>query len=196
MLKRHQTNSLFPSSAVSQHWMRWLNLLQPQVWNVGVGKPEVSIFPGVWTGSKPVMHQADFWTCLCWRGFNNLTLDTSSAAAHTKTAMLKGKNTAYEKSHRVCGNQDPLVWRTVREFIWASVIRITCYRAGFAHSMLDGCSYPFEISLDLKSFILGQWETCAERRSTHIILRLQRANCFAISHFHLPSDLILKHPLR
>lgn len=70
--------------------------------------------------------------------------------------MLKGKSIAYEESHRACDNQDPLVWRTGMKFIWASKIRIGCYRAGFAHSTLDGGSCPFEISMDLMSFIVGQ----------------------------------------
>lgn len=157
-----------------------------QIQNLGTGKTEVSRFIGVGAGSDPVINRVAFWTCLYWRGLNNLTLDTSLAAAHTNTAMLKGKSIAYEKSHRVCDNQDPLVWRTRRKFIWASEIRIGCYRAG--------C--PFEISLDLKSFMPGQWEACAKQRPIHIILRLQRANCFAISHFHLPSNLIWKHLLR
>ena len=127
-----------------------------QIWNLGIGKTEVSRFVGVGAGSEPVIHRAAFWTCLYWRGLNNLTLDASPAAAHTNTAVLKGKSIAYEKSHRVCDNQDPLVWRTGRKFIWASEIRTECYRAGFVHNMLDGCSCPFEISPDLKSFILGQ----------------------------------------
>lgn len=76
------------------------------------------------------------------------------------------------------------------KFIWASKIRIGYYREGFVHSMPDGCSCPLEVSMDLKSFIVGQGEACANQRPVHIILWLQKANCFAMSHFHLLSNLI------
>lgn len=59
-----------------------------QIWNLGTGKTEVSRFAGAGAGSEPVIHRATFWPCLYWRGLNNLTLDTSTAEAHTNTATL------------------------------------------------------------------------------------------------------------
>lgn len=87
---------------------------------------------------------------------NNITLDSSPTAAPKNPAMFKGKSISYEESHRACDNHDPLDWRTEMKFIWASKIRIGCYREGFVHNTLDVCSCPFEISVDLKSFIVGQ----------------------------------------
>lgn len=117
MLKRPQVqvlNSSFERCLSTGGMAQFVATSNAQIW---IAKTEVFRFFGVGLALKLLNAEQLFGSCLNWRCLSNPILDTSPAAAHTNTAMLKGKSMAYEKSCGVFDNQDPLVWRSGRRFI-------------------------------------------------------------------------------